>query len=218
MATVNGITAVKKLLDFNTYPTGLCLRAVSQALGTYYLRSDKPGYYQWALRVWSRTPKARRHFDRTPPKGAAVYFSAGRNGFGHVCLSLGNGRIVSTDVPRLGSVGVTTITDLERAWGRTFVGWSDWFMGHTITVEKEVTGTPAGGKKKHPRTLRRGSRGATVKTLQKALKKRGLSVGRYGADGEFGPSTEQAVRRWQRKKKLTVDGIVGPKTWASLGY
>jgi putative chitinase len=56
--------------------------------------------------------------------------------------------------------------------------------------------------------LRRGSKGADVATLQKAL---GLT-----ADGDFGPGTEAAVKAWQAKEGLTADGIVGPKSWAKL--
>ncbi|WP_205753862.1 N-acetylmuramoyl-L-alanine amidase [Gottfriedia acidiceleris] len=36
------------------------------------------------------------------------------------------------------------------------------------------------------------------------------------ADGIFGPLTEKAVKDFQKKNKLTVDGKVGPKTWAKL--
>ena len=35
-------------------------------------------------------------------------------------------------------------------------------------------------------------------------------------DGLFGPSTEQAVRQFQSRQGLSVDGIVGPKTWTAL--
>ena len=45
---------------------------------------------------------------------------------------------------------------------------------------------------------------------------------RYGrvlkADGVFGKNTLYAVRRFQKKAGLGIDGIVGPKTWRALGY
>jgi peptidoglycan hydrolase-like protein with peptidoglycan-binding domain len=35
-------------------------------------------------------------------------------------------------------------------------------------------------------------------------------------DSDFGPETERAVRAFQQENGLTVDGIVGPKTWNKL--
>jgi peptidoglycan hydrolase-like protein with peptidoglycan-binding domain len=51
--------------------------------------------------------------------------------------------------------------------------------------------------------------GNAVARLQSAL--------RMPVDGEFGPSTEAAVRRLQARHGLTVDGVVGLSTWALLG-
>jgi len=66
----------------------------------------------------------------------------------------------------------------------------------------------------HP-TVRRGSRGAAVKTLQQRLN--ALGYGWLTVDGIFGAHTDSAVRTFQRKHRgLAVDGIVGPKTWAAL--
>src|SRR3954469_19819372 len=54
--------------------------------------------------------------------------------------------------------------------------------------------------------LKRGSHGARVKVLQRDLR---ISP----ADGVFGTGTSRAVRRFQRRHHLTVDGIVGTVTW-----
>lgn len=59
------------------------------------------------------------------------------------------------------------------------------------------------------KTIKNGSKGEEVKTLQKLL---GLT-----ADGIFGAKTEAAVKEYQKKNGLTADGIVGAKTWAALG-
>ena len=64
--------------------------------------------------------------------------------------------------------------------------------------------------------LRRGSKGNSVRALQLLLIGNGCSVGKYGVDGDFGGDTAAAVRRYQSRKGLTVDGIAGPATWSAL--
>ena len=56
-----------------------------------------------------------------------------------------------------------------------------------------------------------------VRELQRALVRRGYSVGASGADGRFGPRTRAAVRRAQHRHHVKVDGVVGPRTRAALG-
>jgi len=60
-----------------------------------------------------------------------------------------------------------------------------------------------------------GSSGSVVKTVQRKLKNWGYYTG--SVDGIFGPKTREAVKYFQRKNKLAVDGKVGPKTLAALG-
>ncbi len=65
-------------------------------------------------------------------------------------------------------------------------------------------------------TLRQGSRGAAVTTLQRRLTALHYDVG--GVDGVFGPSTFHAVVAFQKVNGLARDGIVGPRTWAALDH
>ena len=60
-----------------------------------------------------------------------------------------------------------------------------------------------------------GSRGDEVKQIQTKLKNWGYYNGNI--DGIFGSETEKAVKAFQRKNNLTVDGIVGDKTLKELG-
>lgn len=62
-------------------------------------------------------------------------------------------------------------------------------------------------------TLRLGSKGDDVKYLQVILNFYGYDI---KVDGMFGSKTEVAVKKFQKSRKLTPDGIVGPKTWNAL--
>ncbi len=55
-----------------------------------------------------------------------------------------------------------------------------------------------------------------VRYLQSVLNRYNREV--LSVDGSYGPSTEAAVKRFQQGVKLTVDGIVGPKTWDMIDW
>lgn len=69
-------------------------------------------------------------------------------------------------------------------------------------------GTPTSPAVTTCAALAAGSQGKAVKTVQKAIG--------AGADGDFGPATQKAVRKWQKKHSLPVTGVVDAPTWASL--
>ena len=56
-------------------------------------------------------------------------------------------------------------------------------------------------------------RGADVRALQHLLRFHGIN---QEVNGNFGAHTVEAVKTFQRRNKLTPDGIVGPATWAKL--
>lgn len=74
---------------------------------------------------------------------------------------------------------------------------------------------PQGATQVSAATLRKGSTGSAVRTMQQKLKNWGYYKG--SVDGIFGSQTLEAVKYFQRKNGLSVDGIVGAKTLAALG-
>ena len=86
--------------------------------------------------------------------------------------------------------------------------------GFRLQVASIMAGTaplpsviPAADSDNRP-TLRRGATGGLVELIQRKI---GATV-----NGRFDAITEAAVRQFQRDSGLVPDGIVGPKTWATL--
>ena len=76
---------------------------------------------------------------------------------------------------------------------------------------RERPGKPEGPLKpeKDRPTISEGDGGPHVQNVQ-------MSLGIIPADGDFGGITEGGVKGFQAACGLTVDGVVGPKTWAAL--
>lgn len=77
-------------------------------------------------------------------------------------------------------------------------------MGGTAPLPSVIPAVDADNRP----TLRRGAKGDLVQLVQ-------TKVG-IPATGSFDANTEAAVRRFQRDHGLVPDGIVGPRTWATL--
>ena len=67
------------------------------------------------------------------------------------------------------------------------------------------------------RVLEMGADGELVVALQRTLNARIEPSPGIGADGDFGPETEGAVKKFQTQAKLKPTGVVDAETWKALG-
>lgn len=108
-----------------------------------------------AVDGWKAT-KRRHAGDRNPPAGVPVFWSGGRNGYGHAAVSLGGGKIRSTDAGGSGKIATVDLGWVEREWGLTYLGWSDDLNGVVIPGEPEPPvekATPKPSRVKRAREL-----------------------------------------------------------------
>jgi len=88
--------------------------------------------------------------------------------------------------------------------------------GATTTTVAGSTSTTVAGRTNVTSpsdNVKKGDKGEGVKQIQQALKAAGYKV---SVDGDFGNQTDAAVRQFQKKNGLKVDGIVGKVTWGKL--
>jgi peptidoglycan hydrolase-like protein with peptidoglycan-binding domain len=79
-------------------------------------------------------------------------------------------------------------------------------QGRVLKRKRSRAGRAGGG---HQRAKHHQRRGGGVADLQRAI---GVTP-----DGVFGPATERALKRWQRRHGLAADGVAGPQTRRALG-
>lgn len=90
---------------------------------------------------------------------------------------------------------------------------------HAVAAVQHAPGRIQTVARPGARTVKAGSEGADVATVQRVLNawyptlRPPLAV-----DGQYGPATASRVKYFQTRDHLTVDGIVGPVTWKALGF
>ena len=141
---------------------------------------------------------------------------------GHVGLYIGNGEVVEA---RGFSHGVVKTKLAGRPW-KHWAMLPDFLIQYDgveieTTPETEVKSevTPPVEYKLGDRTLRRVTpmmEGKDVEELQANLIKLGFGCGDHNIDGKFGNDTKMAVRNFQRKYGLTVDGEYGPASHKAM--
>lgn len=95
-------------------------------------------------------------------------------------------------------------------------GLCEWFGIPYVEAEPEPTDSVTDGFTAVFPQLSKGSKGDKVRVLQELLLGRGYDLGTYGADGDFGATTNRRVVAFQVRNHLSADGIVGKNTWRKL--
>lgn len=138
-----------------------------------------------------------------------------------------------TDIVAHSTLDPARRTDPQNALNRYGLTWSE-FLSDVQYYYEHFYDNPEKTAKEHNETLvdmrpkprvkgvstalllSYGDRGKAVKRIQEMLIKAGMDLSQYGADGIFGEETERAVRVFQARYGLQVDGIVGPQTLGML--
>lgn len=139
-----------------------------------------------------------------------IYGNERNTSMGHIAIYAGDGKIVHAsssknmvcEVPMYaGFLRVLQVNDLVRGAKNSQDIKQETTTNATITVDMN---------------LKRGNSGDEVKQLQKLLNE--LNDAGLEVDGKYGPLTEQAVKDFQAKYKIKIDGIgiVGPETSGKL--
>lgn len=75
---------------------------------------------------------------------------------------------------------------------------------------------PATTKELKKHYLKYFTKGEFVKWVQKQLKRKGYNIGSYGIDGCYGNDMVSVIKKYQKDKKLAVDGFTGIEVVKSL--
>lgn len=165
---------------------------------------------------WTKTKWAAKGTINTLPDepGVILYHSNDTGTMTHTGVYIGGGYAVEA---RAAKYGVVKTANKDRTW-------THWAALPGVLSEETVTSTPTQTTQTKPvegktvvielNTLRKGSEGEQVKTLQRLLNATGYVCG--SSDGIFGDKTLVAVKAFQRAEGLEVDGVVGKDTWTQL--
>ena len=116
------------------------------------------------------------------------------------------GYLTETANGTFGPATKTAVAEFQKAAGITADG-----VAGSATITALFS---ASAPRKADGTLKRGDRGDAVVTLQKRLRELGYLTDT--ADGIFGDTTEEAIKKFQKAVGLAADGVAGATTQAKL--
>lgn len=137
----------------------------------------------------------------------------------HTAMYVGNGKIAQASINEKGTVtgGLTgDQTGREIATSSYYNYPWDCVLRYYESSSAAAEAIKSATITISTRELAQGDEGNDVKAMQLLLIGRKYSCGAYGADGDFGGATLQALKNFQKDHGLDADGICGKNTWNKL--
>lgn len=162
--------------------------------------------------------KNKGRYDKNPQPGDQVFFQ--QNGslvHTGIVIAVSGSTITCVEGNASNMVKKTTYNYKTNGYVAGFghPNYDDNYKASTSTSSTSAT-NKGGTYTMTMKELKNGSRGNAVKSVQILLIGYGYSCGTKGTDGVFGFGTLNAVKKFQKAKGLTDDGIVGKKTMSAL--
>jgi hypothetical protein len=101
--------------SYGSCDKGMCLKYTRTWLEIPSLQPD-------AISAWNKA-NVKHPGDRNPPAGAPVFYKGGQ--YGHIALSMGGGKIRSTDCTSTYDVSTVDLSWCENHWGYPYLGWTE---------------------------------------------------------------------------------------------
>lgn len=113
--------------------TGMCMKFTRMMFGVGAVGDFDGDGDADAVDGWKSAHRKHRTTDpHAIPRGVPVFWSGGRNGYGHAAPSVGGGQMWTTDLIRSGRVDLAPISLVRREWGLELLGWTEDINGVTV--------------------------------------------------------------------------------------
>lgn len=187
----NATESVRVARSHKTFEKDMCARFVWTCIAAPKVYGMADANAAWSRATGKRTTG-------TPPAGVPVYWGPSKHG--HIAISVGGGRVRSTDYPTNGTVGEGSIEAVGKRFGLAYRGWSTDFGGDAIP------GVGGAGGGFNPASLRLGKASpearvfnakvwAYVQRHEPTWAKANAAKWAAESAGTFGPMTQAAMRK-----------------------
>lgn len=198
--------AIDWAMKTTTGYAGLCLQFTRLAYGI-------PAKYPSAISAWKNGKQHKTSKTSEIPVGAPIFFSGSK--YGHIAIYLGDGLMRTTN-SGTNRIHTSTVASWLKV-GYKLEGWSDELNGVKIAGLKAPSkpSEDSVDTKKLVLLNTKGDRAAIVKTrLRTWYPKYAKHLSRTNV---FDKESVEALKEFQRRSGLKVDGVAGPESFKAMG-